>query len=154
MDTNPGGNRYFNQIVAGTDGSETATVALHRAIALATSDGATLTVVSAYARSASHLAREDQVPRDVQYEVGAREDVNMILATAASEARRAGVEVKTEAVRGNAAEAILDLAGRVHADLIVVGSKGMSGTKRYLLGSVPNSVSHHAHCSVMIVHTC
>jgi nucleotide-binding universal stress UspA family protein len=153
METNPDGNRYFKQIVAGTDGSDTAGVALRRAISLATSDGAVLTVVSAYARSAAHVAREDQVPRDVRYEVGAREEVNMILAGASSEARRAGVEVKTEAVRGNAAEAILDLAARVDADLIVVGSKGMSGTRRYLLGSVPNSVSHHAHCSVMIVHT-
>ncbi|MCW2981004.1 MAG: UspA domain protein [Solirubrobacterales bacterium] len=154
METNPDGSRYFKQIVAGTDGSETAAVALRRAIALASSDGAMLTVVSAYARSPVHVAQEDQVPRDVRHEVGAREDVNMILATATSEARRAGVEVKTAAVRGGAAEAILDLAGRVDADLIVVGSKGMSGTRRYLLGSVPNSVSHHAHCSVMIVHTC
>jgi nucleotide-binding universal stress UspA family protein len=154
MDTSSGVNPHFKQIVAGTDGSDTATVAIRRAIALAASDGAALTVISAYGRSAPPVTRKDEVPRDVQHEVGAREDVNMILATAASEARRAGIEVKTEAVRGNAAEAILSLAGQADADLIVVGNKGMSGAKRYILGSVPNSVSHHARCSVMIVHTC
>jgi nucleotide-binding universal stress UspA family protein len=142
----------FNQIVAGTDGSVTAAEAVHRAIALAAANGAALTVVSAYA-PVGRVARGDDVPRDVAHGVGVREDVNMILATAASEARQAGIEVKTEAVRGGAADAILDLAERVGADLIVVGNKGMSGAKRYIPGSVPNNVSHHAHCSVLIVDT-
>jgi nucleotide-binding universal stress UspA family protein len=39
------------------------------------------------------------------------------------------------------------------ADLIVVGNKGMTGAKRFLLGSVPNKVSHHAPCSVLIIRT-
>ncbi len=44
---------------------------------------------------------------------------------------------------------------RVHhpGDLLVVGNKGMTGAKRFLLGSVPNKVSHHAPCSVMIIRT-
>jgi nucleotide-binding universal stress UspA family protein len=37
--------------------------------------------------------------------------------------------------------------------MIVVGSKGMHGGRRFLLGNVPNKVSHHAPCSVMIVRT-
>ena len=44
-------------------------------------------------------------------------------------------------------------AEEVGADLIIVGNKGMSGAKRFLLGSVPNKVSHHAPCSVMIIRT-
>jgi nucleotide-binding universal stress UspA family protein len=39
------------------------------------------------------------------------------------------------------------------ADLIVVGNKGMTGARRFLLGNVPNKVSHHAPCSVLIVRT-
>ena len=54
---------------------------------------------------------------------------------------------------GDAADAILDVAEEQRADLIVVGNKGMTGAKRFLLGSVPNKVSHHAPCSVLIVRT-
>ena len=70
------------------------------------------------------------------------------------EAREAGVgEVETFARQGDAADAILDVAEEQRSDLIVVGNKGMTGAKRFLLGSVPNKVSHHAPCSVLIVRT-
>ena len=65
----------------------------------------------------------------------------------------AGVEVQTFARQGDPADAILDVAEEQNADLIIVGNKGMSGAKRFLLGSVPNKVSHHAPCSVMIIRT-
>jgi nucleotide-binding universal stress UspA family protein len=45
------------------------------------------------------------------------------------------------------------VAEEVGADLLVVGNKGMTGAKRFLLGSVPNKISHHAPCSVYIVRT-
>ena len=51
------------------------------------------------------------------------------------------------------ADAILNVAEETNADLIVVGNKGMTGARRFLLGSVPNNVSHHAPCSVIIVRT-
>jgi nucleotide-binding universal stress UspA family protein len=63
------------------------------------------------------------------------------------------VKVDTFAREGDAADAILDVAEETNADLIVVGNKGMTGTKRFLLGSVPNKVSHHAPCSVLIIRT-
>jgi nucleotide-binding universal stress UspA family protein len=62
-------------------------------------------------------------------------------------------EVETFARQGDAADAILDVAEEQRADLIVVGNKGMTGAKRFLLGSVPNKISHHAPCSVLIVRT-
>ena len=68
-------------------------------------------------------------------------------------ARGAGVEVETFPRRGDPADAILDVAEESGADLIIVGNKGMTGAKRFLLGSVPNKVSHHAPCSVMIIRT-
>ena len=62
-------------------------------------------------------------------------------------------QVETFARQGDAADAILDVAEEQRADLIVVGNKGMTGAKRFLLGSVPNKISHHAPCSVLIVRT-
>ena len=65
----------------------------------------------------------------------------------------AGVESRTYAREGDPADAILDVAEELGSDLIVLGNKGMTGAKRFLLGSVPNKVSHHAPCSVMIIRT-
>ena len=67
--------------------------------------------------------------------------------------RGAGVAAGTHARQGDPADAILDVAEESGADLVVVGNKGMTGAKRFLLGSVPNKVSHHAPCSVLIIRT-
>jgi len=81
------------------------------------------------------------------------EDVDATLSDAADVVREAGLEVETFAREGDPADAILDVAEERDADLIVVGNKGMTGARRFLLGSVPNKVSHHAPCSVLIVRT-
>lgn len=145
----------FKRIVVGTDGSETAAEAVHQAIDLAKLTGATLSLVSAYAPVAGRRVKAEQseAPADVQYEIGPREDVNFVLDAAAAEAKKEGIEVQTHPVEGDPADAILNVAEEVKADLIVVGNKGMTGARRYLLGSVPNNVSHHAPCSVIIVRT-
>jgi nucleotide-binding universal stress UspA family protein len=146
----------FTRIVVGTDGSETAGEAVRQAIDLAKISGATLSVVSAYAPVSSRRVRDEQAeaPTDVQHKIGPREDVNLILEAAAAEARKAGIgEVRTHPVEADPAEAILNVAEETDADLIVVGNKGMTGARRFLLGSVPNNVSHHAPCSVIIVRT-
>jgi nucleotide-binding universal stress UspA family protein len=62
------------------------------------------------------------------------------------------VQVERHVTGGSPAEALTDLAGRIGADLIVVGSKGMQGARR-LIGSVPNSVAHGAPCSVLVAKT-
>jgi nucleotide-binding universal stress UspA family protein len=85
--------------------------------------------------------------------VNAREDVDATLKDAAEKIKEAGVDVDTFARQGDPADAILDVAEEKNADLIVVGNKGMTGAKRFLLGSVPNKVSHHAPSSVMIIRT-
>jgi nucleotide-binding universal stress UspA family protein len=89
----------------------------------------------------------------MEWMVNPREDVEATLKDAAQKLEGAGVEVDTFAREGDAADAILDVAEETNADLIVVGNKGMTGTKRFLLGSVPNKVSHHAPCSVLIIRT-
>jgi nucleotide-binding universal stress UspA family protein len=146
----------FASIVVGTDGSDTARMALQQAIALAGQSQASLKIVSAYEPVSDQRLRNQQVevPKDLEWMVNPRADVLEMLEEARDEAGRAGVEkVETFARQGDAADAILDIAEEQRADLIVVGNKGMTGAKRFLLGSVPNKVSHHAPCSVLIVRT-
>jgi nucleotide-binding universal stress UspA family protein len=145
----------FGHIVVGTDGSETAGSAVRQAIELAKMDGAKLDIVSAYEPISQERLRGEsaELPGDVRHAVNPREDVNLTLDAAAGEAKQAGVEVQTYPREGDPADAILDVAEEIKADLIVVGNKGMTGAKRFLLGSVPNKISHHAPCGVWIVRT-
>jgi nucleotide-binding universal stress UspA family protein len=145
----------FARIVVGTDGSETAKRALLEATQLAKQTGASLDVVSAFEPVPSSRLREERLeaPSDIEHAVNPQEDVNAILKEAEEEVGGAGVQVRTFARQGEPADAILDVAEEHNADLIVVGNKGMTGAKRFLLGSVPNKVSHHAPCSVLIIRT-
>ena len=146
----------FSRIVVGTDGSETAAEAVRQATELAKLSGARLDIVSAFEPVPQQRVKSEarEAPGDVQYEISPREDVNLILDAATGEAKKAGIEeVQAHAREGEPADAILDVAEEINADLIVVGNKGMTGARRFLLGSVPNKVSHHAPCSVIIVRT-
>ena len=145
----------FGSIVVGTDGSETAGEAVRQATDLAKAVGAQVHVVSAFEPVGNQRLREErtQVPDDMQWMVNAREDVEATLRAAGERIGEAGVQVETYARQGDPADAILDVAEEQEADLIVVGNKGMTGAKRFLLGSVPNKVSHHAPCSVLIIRT-
>lgn len=145
----------FKRIVVGTDGSETAAGAVRQAIELAKLSGAQLSIVSAYEPVSGRRVKgeQSQAPPDVHYEIGPREDVNLVLDAAAADARKEGIEAQTHPIEADPADAILNVAEQVKADLIVVGNKGMTGARRYLLGSVPNNISHHAPCSVIIVRT-
>ncbi|HEY8779844.1 MAG TPA: universal stress protein [Solirubrobacterales bacterium] len=146
----------FSRIVVGTDGSETAIEAVRQATELAKMSGARLDIVSAFEPIPQQRVKAEarEAPGDVQYEISPREDVNLILDAATGEAKKAGIEeVQAHAREGEPADAILDVAEEINADLIVVGNKGMTGARRFLLGSVPNKVSHHAPSSVIIVRT-
>jgi len=142
-------------MVAGTDGSETATQAMRQAVDLARAVGAEMELVSAYEPVPAQRLRDErrEAPEDLQWAVNPREDVDATLEAAASLAREAGVNARTYARQGDPADAILDVAEEREADLIVVGNKGMTGARRFLLGSVPNKISHHAPCSVLIIRT-
>jgi nucleotide-binding universal stress UspA family protein len=117
--------------------------------------GATLEFVSAYqsGHGRHEAAERNAMSHDSQRARDPRQQVEMLLSDAAALAGSAGVSVHTHAREGDPAQAILEVAERENADLIIVGNKGMAGAKRFLLGSVPNKVSHHAPCSVLIVRT-
>ena len=145
----------FATIVVGTDGSETAREAVRQAVELAGRVGAQVELVCAYEPVTSGRLREQDrpAPADEQWHVSRREEVDTTLREAAAVAEAAGIAARTYARQGDPADAILDVAEERNADLVVVGNKGLTGAKRFLLGSVPNRVSHHAPCSVLIIRT-
>ena len=67
------------------------------------------------------------------------------------EATIAGVSTEYTQLAGNPGRIICELADNWSANLILVGSRGLKGLKEMFLGSVSNYVTHHAHCSVLIV---
>jgi nucleotide-binding universal stress UspA family protein len=139
----------YKNIVVGTDGSETAMIAVERAGELARLTGARLHVVSSY-----HPARPQLAGRAPAGEFTIAPDfkADAVLGDAASRLRADGVEVEEHGPKGDPADALVDIARREGADLIVMGSLGMQGARR-VLGSVPNKVSHNAPCDVLIVQT-
>jgi nucleotide-binding universal stress UspA family protein len=145
----------FGSIVVGTDGSSTATQAVREAVDMAKATGSTLELVSAYTPVSEARLRAERrdAPEDVQWAISPKQEVELSLSDAAEIAREAGVAVNTHAREGDPADAILDVAEELKAGLVIVGNKGMTGAKRFLLGSVPDKISHHAPCSVLIVRT-
>ncbi len=136
-------------IVVGTDGSQTASVAVARGAELARLLSAKVHLVCAVKPP---LSRHFDPVATAAMEF-AMEDAHRVLKDAADHLRGMGVKVENHAIFAEAAEALLQTAEEENAVLLVVGSKGMSGAGRYLLGSVPNKVSHHAPCNVLIVRT-
>ncbi len=149
----------FKTIVVGTDGSEGAMRAVAVAADLAASQGdAALHIVSvqkpmaATAIASSEMAVASGAAAGVEWEQEVRKELEGTLEQSARDAARDGVAIETHARFGSPAEVLCDIAAHLQADLIVVGNKGMQGGRRFL-GSVPNTVSHHSPCSVLILDT-
>ncbi|MGA8296040.1 MAG: universal stress protein [Acidimicrobiales bacterium] len=138
----------YKNVLVGADSSKTALKAVRTAAELAGKLGAKLHIATAYKPESVKIP---DLPEEFKYSVTAH-PADTLLAELERIGKHAGVEVEVHAATGEAAEAIVRVANRVGADLIVVGNKGMRGAKR-VLGSVPNSVAHHAECSVLIVDT-
>ena len=148
----------YKQIVVGTDGSAGAELALDAAIELARLTGATLHVVNAHkVATAHHLAAASEIGIPAA-EIAASNEViqaeaQRICDQAVERAGRVGVNAESRCVAGDAADALLRVAEDTGADLLVVGNRGMSGVRRFVLGSVPNRLSHHCPSSLLIVDT-
>jgi nucleotide-binding universal stress UspA family protein len=138
----------FETVVVGADGSETAAEAVRQAIELVKLTGGHLHVVSAYRHE--QLSTPDSA--ESAGALGSGDLAESVVAGHVSRARSAGIDAEGHTRSGDAANAICDVATEIGADLIVVGNKGMTGVRR-VLGSVPNSVAHHAPCNVMIAFT-
>ena len=121
----------FKRILVGTDGSPTAALAVQRAVELASSCGAQLTILSA----------------------GHPDRAAPIVAAEKARYEGQGVDIATDVVDGDPVTALLDRMHGGDFDLLVVGNKGMTGPSRFLPGSVPNKVSHKVPRALLIVRT-
>ncbi len=139
----------FNTIVVGTDGSSTADIAVARGAELARLTGATLHIVSAYTPTPTRVVGEKAAG---EYSIGPDYKVDAVLGDAVAKLRAEGLDISTHGPKGDPADAIVQVARREDADLIVLGNKGMHGARR-VLGSIPNKVSHRAPCDLLIVQT-
>ncbi len=147
----------FDVIVVGTDGSDTAAVAVAKALEIARITGATVHVVHAYQLvSAGQVASAgmagaptldvDNLNQSIEAQGGD------VVGHVVEQAEQSGVTCETHLRTDDPAHALIEVAEHVGADLVVVGNRGMSGVRR-MLGSVPNRVSHHSPCSLLIVDT-
>jgi nucleotide-binding universal stress UspA family protein len=148
----------YKQIVVGTDGSPRANVALDVAVELARLTGATLHVVHAHSvTSAFQLATAPEVAIPMEAVQASNEaiqsEAQRVCNEAVELARGQGVTAEGHCVGGDAAEALLRVAEDTECDLLVVGNRGMTGVRRFMLGSVPNKLSHHSPASLLIVDT-
>jgi nucleotide-binding universal stress UspA family protein len=139
-------------IAVGTDGSDTASKAVEFALDLAEKFGSHVVVASSYKPVGEDRLRREQAdaPADIQWSINPTEDVDAALRAVEERARERGLKATSEAREGDPADVLCAIAEQHNADLLVVGNKGM---QRRVLGSVPNSVSHKAPCSVVIVKT-
>jgi nucleotide-binding universal stress UspA family protein len=146
----------YTSIVVGTDGSETATRAVAQAAGVAAADGARLVVVSAYTPGAHRPAAADaaEIPDEIRYTLTDRVQAEELTAAARAMAKDAGVaKVVVQALPGEPGHVLLETAQEFAADLIVVGSRGLTSHAHFLLGSVASTVTHHAPCDVLVAHT-
>lgn len=146
----------IQRIVVGTDGSDSANKAVEQAIGLAKAFDAELELVNAFdvpSRAELERLRAEIPDPDFAFAADPANQSELLLSRLAEQAKQDGVSARTWSQGGDAASFILDVAKDTDADLIVVGNRGMTGAARFLLGSVPNKISHHAPCSVLIAHT-
>ena len=131
-------------IVVGTDGSETAEQAVDRAGVIARALGATVHVVSAYSK--------EPVPLVEGGRQGERTQAQQDVGRAQQRLAKVGVASEAHLSTREPGRALVETADEQGAQMIIIGNRGMTGAKR-ALGSVPNYVSHHGRCDVVIVRT-
>lgn len=138
----------FDVVLVGADDSPTARRAVEAAVEIAETYSSALHIVSAF--GAKHIA-ESASPAEFRF-LNTEGEVDALLQTLSFIATKKGITPVLHAGKGDPTEVVIRVAEEVHADLVVVGNRGMKGVRR-VLGSVPNSIAHGAPCSVMIVDT-
>jgi nucleotide-binding universal stress UspA family protein len=137
----------ISTIAVGTDGSETASSAVNIAAEMARRFAAKLVLVSAYDDSGGASGGKFD---ESEFAWNPAAQLREILARTERDLRDEGIDCVVRTGKGDPAKALVKLAGDCNADLLVIGNKGMN---RRVLGSVPNSVTHNARCSVLVVKT-
>ena len=140
----------FQKIVVPVDFSEHSARALDMAIDIAKASRGTLHLVHSYPIIPLLLSPYGvAIPPDL--ETGFREATDQQLREWASRASTAGLEVEIFTSSDAPSEAIAHHAEEIHADLIVMGTRGLTGLKHVVLGSVAERTIRHAPCPVLTV---
>jgi nucleotide-binding universal stress UspA family protein len=140
----------LSTVAVGTDGSPTASEAVEMAADLARRFEAKLVLLSAFENLPDVAPRGSGSSSEIDWTSSSSARVREILARTEDELRRQGIDCTTRADEGDPADVLVKLATECGADLLVIGNRGM---QRRVLGSVPNTVTHKAPCSVLVVKT-
>ena len=156
--------QLFKKILVAMDGSENSQKAAQAALELAEKLKTELVVLQAIIPPTSYYQTTIasptgmSLPAPSQHEIDAyyayaRKVATSIVGEVESKAKRQGIHIKTEIPEAvsSVVETILNHAARENADLIVVGTRGLGGFKKLLLGSVSSGIVSHAHCPVLVV---
>lgn len=145
----------YRTVLVGTDGSDSSLIAVDRAAGLAADAGAILVIACAYfPATPREVKRASDALRDEAYQVMGSAPAEDTLQTAHARAKAAGAQqIETKAVSGAPVDTLLVLIDQVHADLLVIGNRGLNSLTGRLLGSVPSDAARKAMCDVLIVHT-
>ena len=142
----------FSKILVGLDGSEYSLKALDFATDLAKKYQSQLVLVHVVMRQIYAInPPEAGVLAGTAIVRELEEDGKAILAKGEETAKAKGIPVETRLKQGVPAEELLRAAVDEKADLIVLGSRGLSQVRAFFLGSVSDKVSHHAKCPALIV---
>jgi nucleotide-binding universal stress UspA family protein len=137
-----------SRVAVGTDGSATASEAVKAATEMARRFEAELVLLAAFQDGGGDTSGAEDP--ELQWASSPSARLHEILERTETEVRSSGVECRTLTGEGDPAEVLVRLAESCEADVLVIGNKGMH---RRVLGSVPNTVTHRAPCSVFVVKT-
>lgn len=161
----------YRKVLVGTDGSPTATRAVRMASAVTKALDAKATIVTAYEPPSEHELKrlregtsdaigaweasrtQRQTPEEFRWRIAGASQAEDVLERAEDCATEMGVTAEVRALEGAPAQTLLDLAENEGFDLVAVGSVGMTGPKRFMLGNVPHRLSHHTPTDILILHT-
>jgi nucleotide-binding universal stress UspA family protein len=136
------------------DGSEHSLKAAEYALEIAKSFGAQLYAVTVtHVPESYHLKQEDVLSQSKEIHDNSMEDAKTWLEKFNQKSKEDNIQLKTELISSHrpVGYVILEYAGKNNIDLIVVGTRGRSGFKKLLLGSIASSVVTYAHCPVLVV---
>jgi nucleotide-binding universal stress UspA family protein len=140
----------ISTVAVGTDGSQTASRAVEVAADMARRYEAKLVLLSAFTSSGKPPVNLSGSAREVQWTFSPEARLNEQLERTVAELRGDGLDCSTLVEEGEPGDVLVRLAEKCDADVLVIGNKGM---QRRVLGSVPNTVTHKAGCSVFVVKT-
>jgi nucleotide-binding universal stress UspA family protein len=148
----------FRKILVAVDGSENSKRAAQMAMGLAKQNNSELLVMYALTSPMAGVSSSNQpympeIDYSSSYYQGAFKNANSVVQDTVELAKREGINATGIVDRSTSStvETIVNQAINIHADLIVIGTRGHGGFKRLLLGSVSSGVITHAHCAVLVV---